>query len=115
MIVERIPIKKVISEWNYKNITQVKSEYLKKENIHDINELLKFKLSGLLPEPQSFPIFNYTDELDIVYDNYIVEITTKNTINFIPSVKKVIENNSIWFKYAVIINPRFELCEMVEI
>jgi len=112
-LVEKIPIKIPISEWNYKNITQIKSEYLTKDNVRDIKELLKFKLNNL-PEPKTLPEFEQND-IDIYYDNYLIEITTKNTINFVPSTKKLKELNFEKDKKGIIINPRFELLEIINL
>lgn len=112
-VVEKIPIKIPICEWNYKNITQLKSEYLTRDNIKDIKELLRFKLNNL-PEPKSFPIFEQLD-IDISYDEYLIEITTKNTINFVPSAKKLKERNKENNKKGIIINPRFELLEIINL
>jgi len=111
-LVETIPIKKVVSEWNYPNITALESEYLTKNNIKDIKNLLSFKLNNL-PIPNFLPLFEYKG-FDIKYDNYIIEIVTKNQIGYVPSVKKVLNNKNYNNEKIIVINPRFEFLTFFE-
>lgn len=110
-IVENIPIKKVISEWNYKNKMDLEKEYLKIDNIKDLKNLLKFKCD--IPLSKNIPIFE-KDGCDIQLDTTIIEITLRNTINYVPSVKKILSLKHNHIK-GIIINPRFELYKEIDL
>lgn len=111
-LVENVPVKKVISEWCYKSLVDLESEYLTTFNLEDIKNLLKFKLSSF-PTPKSIPIFE-NNEIDIQFDEYIIEISTKNSISYVPTVRKL-KNLMTNSHKGIIINPRFEMFEFIEL
>ena len=50
-----------------------------------------------------------------MFDDYVIEITTKNTINYIPSIKKILNNELNEKRIGIILNPRFELLEKIDL
>lgn len=112
-ICENLPIREQIIEWNFQNIEELNKQFIKKENIEDLKQLLNFDILNKLPIPKEIPQFEI-DNKDILYDDYIIEITTKNTINYIPSIKKVYKIN-INKPKGIIINPRFELFNIIDL
>jgi len=89
----------------------VEKEYLKIDNIKDLKNLLKFKCD--IPLSKNIPIFE-KDGCDIQLDTTIIEITLRNTINYVPSVKKILSLKHNHIK-GIIINPRFELYKEIDL
>jgi len=109
-IVENIPLKKVISEWDYISLIDMQKDYLKIKNISDLKNLLSFKFK--LPNSKNIPIFE-KNSIDIRFDNIIVEITTLNRINYVPSVNKLLKFKNSTDIEGIVINPRFELLKKI--